>query len=277
MSTDTDHLPPHQTAESPPRSDNLTASPDALQKPHKKRGRPTVFDQQKRQAFCIMIQMGCSVRAAAAHIGIDKKSVEYARRHDPEFDAEVRTAEHSRNMNLLSNIVSAGNRSWRASAWLLSAVQPELYGALRRRGAATPVARDKERLKDFVTNIVNEIILDCINVHEERHPDMYPPADELARPPARQPGREPARQPERPLQYPADLAVAAIDDRLAQIDARLQGPPRQYPELEEFLEDPRNRKVMADSVARLKNRLLKKHGSKLNSNRTNQKQQPPSA
>ncbi len=89
--------------------------PTKIENPPKKRGRPTVFNHQKRHEFCMMIHLGCSVRAAASHLGIDKKSVEYARRHDTGFDSEVRLAERTRNLGALQNVISAGERSWRAA------------------------------------------------------------------------------------------------------------------------------------------------------------------
>jgi hypothetical protein len=248
----------------------------------KKRGRPTVFDQQKRHGFCIMIQMGCSVRAAAAHLGIDKQSVEYARRHDPDFDAEVRTAEHSRNMNLLGHVVSAGSRSWRASAWLLAAVQPELYAAHRRRGAAaTPVARNEKRLKQFVMGVVVEVLTDCIQNQAKQGRDFFAKfrrpqtSDDPA--PATASHAPTDHDPDDPPETPAEMAVAAIDERLAEIEAESKCPPKQYPALENFWAHPANRDKLPEHIAKMKKILLRKHGSKRKSNNANDKQQSPSA
>jgi hypothetical protein len=263
----------------PPHNDPQAADPPT--KLRKKRGRPTVFDQQKRHGFCIMIQMGCSVRAAASHLGIDKKTVEYARRHDPVFDDEVRSAEHSRNMNLLSHVVSAGSRSWRASAWLLAAVQPELYGAHRRRAApATPVARNEQRLKQFVMGLVVEVLTDCIQNQARHGRDFFA----QFRPPQSSPADTPAASnasthfdlPE-PPETPADLAVAAIDERLAEIEAQSKRPAKQFPELEDFYDQLAKRGELTEHVARMKKILLGKRASKLKSNNTTDKQQPRSA
>jgi hypothetical protein len=129
-----------------------------------KRGRPTSFDDSERRDFCTMITLGCSARAAAGHLGFDRKTIAYARRHSPEFDAEVRLAEQSRNLAALRNVVAAGQRSWRASAWLLRSVQPELYDARRRRHGPGPTASmSKQRLKAVITEVVKEILPALLN------------------------------------------------------------------------------------------------------------------
>ncbi len=73
------------------------------------------------------------------------------------------------------------------------------------------------------------------------------------------------------------MAVAAIDERLAEIEAASTRPPKQYPALESLFEDPEQRKILREHIARLKNQDQKKSRPKHNSNNTTEKQQLRSA
>jgi hypothetical protein len=118
--------------------------------PKRKRGRPTRLDEEQRKELCLMIRVGCSVRAAAAHLGIKEQVVRYARRKNAEFDEQVRKAERNRNLLALQNIANAGKKSWRASAWVLRSADPDHYDYRRQANSL-----NKRRLKETVTKLVN--------------------------------------------------------------------------------------------------------------------------
>ena len=89
------------------------------------------FNERKRQSVIAMIKVGISRRQAARHVGCHHSTIARAAARDPRFAALLIAAEHSQELDPLSRIIKASQRSWRANAWLLERTMPEQYG--RRR------------------------------------------------------------------------------------------------------------------------------------------------
>jgi hypothetical protein len=242
MSTAAPAPHPDETAQQPP-SPPAATKPDPPTKNEtvpKKRGRKSSLDDKKRDELCVMIHVGCSVRSAATLLGIKEQSVRHARRTNPEFNEQVRKAERQRNLLLLQNVAAAGKKSWRASAWLLASLQPETYN---HRRPGRPLS--KRHLAEQIATVLKKVLPKCL--------------DELDTDDFREPYREAAALP----------AVAAIDARLAEIEAQVGMPidelikedPVERRCFEEFVREEKiDSNAITKNIEKLKNRLAKKYG-----------------
>ncbi len=94
----------------------------------KHKGRPPKLNEVRKQ-FCLLVSAGFSNRKAATFSGVTHWAVGLAVRTDPQFAAEVRDAKMRRELLHLNNIRTAGQKSWRASAWYLERIDPDEYQA----------------------------------------------------------------------------------------------------------------------------------------------------
>jgi hypothetical protein len=91
-------------------------------------GRPPVFDHVKQQTFLRLIAAGLSVRDAARQIGVSRSTIFHRKQENPAFAAACDQARFQTLPALLEHVQSEGARSWRASAWLLERLRPDLFG-----------------------------------------------------------------------------------------------------------------------------------------------------
>lgn len=104
-----------------PLSTDPTPIAAALPAPARRpRGRPRIFDEQRRQTLCSMISVGFSRREACRQAGVPPSSVVHAARTDPAFAQQLRQALIDR-ANRPPELADVGSRSWRAYARRLEA------------------------------------------------------------------------------------------------------------------------------------------------------------
>jgi len=127
----------------------------------KKRGRPVIFDELKRAEFLGMVKSGCTIRYAARRVGVDPATVRHACRRDPLLADRVARAEQERDVLSVRRIQNAGEKSWRAAAWLLERAEPQEF-SLRHKNRDPWTVRGQRRLKSFVTGIVHKVLIDCL-------------------------------------------------------------------------------------------------------------------
>jgi hypothetical protein len=154
-----------------------SAPPSSLDQCHtpKKRGRPTTFDEPKRQQFCSFLRLGCTIAKAAALAGVSRRGVLHAAAGDPQFAQRIRRARQECETESLENIRAASRKNWRAAAWLLgergrnirSATTP---GAVRASARALLADR---RFRQQVENMVQDMVMDF-----ERQTDAAAALDE---------------------------------------------------------------------------------------------------
>ncbi len=205
------YTPPKRSDSRPPPPKPAAAEPPnkSAQKPPPKLGRPAKLNDKKREELCTMIRAGCSVRGAAANLGIREQTVRYARRTDSKFNQQVVKAERQRNLLLLENVAAAGKKSCAASAWLLASLQPNVYSH-RKRGQAL----GKKRLAELIANVVKKILPKCL---DELDTDDFP---------------TPSRAGD------SLVATSLIDARLAEIEEQVGMPIDQL-----LKEDPKERRL----------------------------------
>ncbi|MHB1033661.1 MAG: hypothetical protein ACYC35_26565 [Pirellulales bacterium] len=104
-----------------------------------KRGRSAILDEAKQRELCAMVTLGCSRNAAAKYVGCTAATVRNTLVRDEAFAARMRTAEFNSEAIPLKAIMNAGNKSWRAAAWLLERLYPEQYA----RRSAYSVTREE--------------------------------------------------------------------------------------------------------------------------------------
>ena len=139
----------------------ITRQPPSKQKRRKKKmGRPTTFDEVARARFCGMIETGCTIRYAAKRLGITRRTVRYACRTDPAFADRLRRAEQDRDLAAVSRIHNAGEKSWRAAAWLLERVAPQEFSFRRGPTSRTSPGRlGKRQFKQLVAEVAKQLPL----------------------------------------------------------------------------------------------------------------------
>jgi hypothetical protein len=85
--------------------------------PAARRGRPPVFDEARRNHFCSLLQLGCTISKAARLVGMSRRGILYAARRDPQLAERIRLARMESRLDPIRKISSS--RSWQAAAWLL--------------------------------------------------------------------------------------------------------------------------------------------------------------
>jgi hypothetical protein len=112
-----------------------------------------VLDGLKRARIVAMLEMGCSRRVAARHVGCAASTITRTAQRDPDFAAELGDAESQaevRALKLIGRMLDQ-EKYWRVAAWMLERRDPEAYG---RRAPYTFRGGDVitllERLMDLV-------------------------------------------------------------------------------------------------------------------------------
>jgi hypothetical protein len=136
----------------------LPTPPAPPKRKRKRCGRPTSFDETARARFCGMIESGATIRYAAKRLGIDRRTVRYACRTDPAFADRLRRAEQDRDQAAIGRIHNAGEKSWRAAAWLLERIAPQEFSL--RHGPASrsePKKLAKRQFEQLVAAVSTEL------------------------------------------------------------------------------------------------------------------------
>jgi hypothetical protein len=133
-----------------------------------------------------MLKTGCTIRYAARRVGVDPATVRNACQKDPLFAECVDRAQQERDILSIRRIQNAGEKSWRAAAWLLERNEPKEF-SLAHKNRDPFTVRGQRRLKKLITEVVD---------------------NRLA-------GRQSASRPD----ASANRAVQLIDGRLAEIES----------------------------------------------------------
>jgi hypothetical protein len=124
-------------------------------------GRPPAFDHQKQQQFLELLAQGLTIKAASRHVGVWPSTVYDKKLESPAFAAACQQAKSNALPSLLQHVHSAGSRSWRASAWLLERLRPDLFG--RRVALGLDPALPKPKKPNPPSLIDRESIVDFLD------------------------------------------------------------------------------------------------------------------
>src|SRR5688500_12595037 len=87
-----------------PTNPPTTVAADTPNPPAPKRGRPVVFNDQKRNHFCSLLRLGCTISQAAASVGMSRRGILYAAKRDPSLAERIRLARQESRLELINKI-----------------------------------------------------------------------------------------------------------------------------------------------------------------------------
>ena len=116
-------------------------------------GRPRVIDARKREVICGLVSLGYSKYEAARQAGIARRTMYRTVTEDEEFARQVREAETCREVRPLRQIMEHTVKDWRAGAWLLERMLPDIWA---RRQPNTVTFGDMMGIFDAMTKLLLE-------------------------------------------------------------------------------------------------------------------------
>ena len=121
------------------------------------RGRPELFNDEKREEFTELVKLGHSRRAAAVELGVAPSTVSKRIKRDVEFADAVRAAEEISESELLAMMRKHCEKSWLATRWLLEIKHPQRY--CKRKGSAV-MGPSADEVFDAVIGVLADEIAD---------------------------------------------------------------------------------------------------------------------
>jgi hypothetical protein len=153
----TPHSPPAPlNTEKPPEQREPSAHehpPDAKTTPSK------VFDNRTRFQYCHLLRQGLTKGAAARLLGVSPRTIQLAAKTDPDLADRIRQARLECHATAAAYVARAGEKSWRAAAWLLDRGRRR-HGAGRPRKTPLPLSdpRARDQMKQLVRNVLLEVM-----------------------------------------------------------------------------------------------------------------------
>lgn len=99
-----------------------------------KTGRPSKYTPETVQKITAALRMASTRKAACIRAGISADTFANWLRDNEDFSDAIQDAENAADLYLLSTIVQAAPKNWRAAAWLLSRRRPNEWGARAGEG-----------------------------------------------------------------------------------------------------------------------------------------------
>ena len=120
-------------------------------------GRKVCFDDKMKSAICGVLRQGCTLKTAAAFVGIGDRTLYRQTCRDPQFAEDLRRARSHGELKLLHTIHEAAMKrgDWRAAAWLLAHSFREGYHLHQAPGMGLDEARNIFR--QFTEAVLGEI------------------------------------------------------------------------------------------------------------------------
>lgn len=87
----------------------------------------TKVTEEVQIQICAMVSVGCSVRAASRMTGCAESTVRNLLKRNKAFAARLRKSQQSCEIIALRHVQAAGEKNWRAAAWLLERMCPTEY------------------------------------------------------------------------------------------------------------------------------------------------------
>jgi hypothetical protein len=122
-----------------------------------RRGRPELFNADKREKLTDLVKLGHTRRGAAVALGVSPSTVSKRIKRDLPFAEAVRVAEQISETDLLTVMRKHCEKSWLATRWLLEIKHPERY--CKRKGSAV-MGPSADEVFDAVIGVLDEEIAD---------------------------------------------------------------------------------------------------------------------
>jgi hypothetical protein len=108
-----------------PRRSLLSATPAS---PQASRRIGRALTSEKIDAICRHMQVGIPLSTACGMVGVNRATLYARMASDPDTKDKVMHARDSGVSVLVSEVIEAGKKDWRANQWLLSVLNREVYG-----------------------------------------------------------------------------------------------------------------------------------------------------
>jgi hypothetical protein len=136
-------------------------------------GRPRSFSKNQEHVYCDLLRSGLSTIDAARILHVSPKTIRRRQREDPAFLESVAQALYSSDTENFRAIAKAGQKSWRAAAWLVQHRSREARPHSNPRDNSLALLKSEafqELLRDLVCEavIANEVTADSLTVSRRR-------------------------------------------------------------------------------------------------------------
>jgi DNA-binding CsgD family transcriptional regulator len=126
-------------------------------------GRPPALTPEKQSQLCEILRLGLSRTDAARILGTTVRTIYNHERHNTDFANAISQAQLDTDAKAYSSVLRAGEKSWRAAAWLID--HKSRTDRPPRRASAEAVLRSpafQEKLRELICEAVvaNEIRVD---------------------------------------------------------------------------------------------------------------------
>jgi hypothetical protein len=91
-------------------------------------GRPRVLDDVKRSEICALTSVGVSLRKTAGYVDCSVKTIRREAERNAQFGEQLRRAQMKAQLGPLHALHRASDTHWRAAAWFLERIYPDLFG-----------------------------------------------------------------------------------------------------------------------------------------------------
>jgi hypothetical protein len=118
-----------------------------------KTGRKTVLDDAKRGEIRGLLASGISLRQAARCVGCDPHTIRREMQRNDAFREEIERSKKLLNTAPFSALMEAAKTNWRAAAWVLERLQPEVFA--KQKGGLLAEA-DIERFVHAICDVIGE-------------------------------------------------------------------------------------------------------------------------
>jgi len=117
---------------------------------------PVPLSPEEREQIVKHRSVGMTFTRIALHIGCARSTISRLRKRDPDFEARLRQATGNLEARLLANVIQAGGKSWRASAWALERLFPQQYEK-RKPNELGSFEEISEAFDDIVDTLIRHV------------------------------------------------------------------------------------------------------------------------
>ena len=111
--------------------------------------------EKKKQMVLDLVSKGYTPKEATTLLEIPNTKLIYCRTHDASFSEKLIKSQLKLKQDLVANIVNAGQKDWKASAWLLQHL-PQFKEEFSEK--TTIAVEEKTQSSSVVINMINQVL-----------------------------------------------------------------------------------------------------------------------
>jgi hypothetical protein len=172
---------PHDSDQSQPED---PPPPDPHTETHPKATPSQVFDHRTRFQYCHLLRQGLTKGAAARLLGVSPRTIQLAAKTDLDLADRIRQARLECHAAAAAQVARAGEKSWRAAAWLLERGRRRRKLDRPRKSPlpfSDPLAREqmKQLARDVLLEVMPELRKEITAKRNRAHLPVSPPVDPI--------------------------------------------------------------------------------------------------